>query len=126
MLFTSPLANGHTQYSTIAFETDLPRIEIAGAQDNAPFCDRTTGADCVNPPNGAAFYPFFSTRQHAGTCTWQEGGDFLPGTTNDFGGSSTTEFGPLLLTVYPTTGFTTVSRYNNFNSGDIANPCPVG
>jgi hypothetical protein len=111
---------------TIAFETDLPRIEIAGAQDNAPFCNRTTGADCVNPPNGAAFYPFYSTRQHAGTCTWQEGGDFLPGTTNDFGGSSTTEFGPLLLTVYPTTGLTTVSRYNNFNKGDIANPCPVG
>ena len=25
---------------------------------------------------------------HAGSCTWQEGGDFLPGTTNDFGGSS--------------------------------------
>ena len=126
VLFTSPLANGDTNYSTIAFETDLPRIEIAGAQDNAPFCNRTTGADCVNPPNGAAFYPFFSTRQHAGTCTWQEGGDLLPGTTNDFGGSSTTEFGPLLLTVYPTAGFTTVSRYNNFNSGDIANPCPMG
>jgi hypothetical protein len=22
-------------------------------------------------------------------------------------------------------GFTTVTRYNNFNSGDRANPCPV-
>ena len=61
-----------------------------------------------------------------GKCEWQLGGPFIPGTRNDFGGSSTTEFGPLLVTVYPTTGFTTVSRYNNFNSGDIANPCPVG
>jgi hypothetical protein len=125
VLFTSPLANGDTNYARIAFETDLPRIEVAGAQDNPPFCDRTTGADCVNPPNGAAFYPFYSTRMHAGTCTWQEGGDFIPGTINDFGGSSTTEYGSLLLTVYPTVGFTTVSRYNNFNSGDIANPCRV-
>ena len=59
------------------------------------------------------------------TCTWQEGGPFIPGTTNTFGGSSTTEFGPLLQTVYPAPGFTTVLRYNNFNSGDLRNPCRV-
>ena len=28
----------------------------------------------------------------------------------------------MLLTVHPTVGFTTVSSYNNFNSGDITNP----
>ena len=39
-----------------------PRIEAADSQDNPPFCNRTTGADCVNPPRGAAFYPFYSTR----------------------------------------------------------------
>jgi hypothetical protein len=70
VLFTSPLANGRTNYSTIAFETDLPRIEAADAQDNPPFCDRTTGANCVNPPNGAQFYPFFTTGVHQGLCTW--------------------------------------------------------
>jgi hypothetical protein len=79
----------------------------------------------VNPPHGAQFYPFFSTRFEHGTCTWQEGGRFIPGTINDFGGSSTIEFGPLLKTVYPAAGFTTVFRYNNFNSGDRRNPCPV-
>jgi len=88
-------------------------------------CDRTTGANCVNPPAGAQFYPFFTTRVANGTCTWQEGGNFIPGTKNHFGGSSTTEFGPLLKTVYPVAGFTTVERFNNFNSGDLANPCPV-
>ena len=123
--FTSPLANGNTDYSTIAFETDLPRIEAPDSQANGPFCDRTTGANCVNPPTGAQFYPFFTTGTGLGTCTWQEGGRFIPGTTNTFGGSSTTEFGPLLNTVYPSTGFTTITRYNNFNSGDQANPCPV-
>jgi hypothetical protein len=71
----------------------------------------------------AQFYPFFSTTNANGACSWQEGGDFIPGTTNDFGGSSTAEFGPLLKTVYPVAGFTTTQRYNNFNSGDLANPC---
>jgi hypothetical protein len=126
VLFTSPLTdNGTINYSTIAFETDLPAIEVKGSQDNPPFCDRTTGANCVNPPNGAQFYPFFSTRINHGTCTWQEGGPFIPGTKNDFGGSSTSEFGPLLQTVFPVAGPTTVLRYENFNSGDMANPCPV-
>ncbi len=125
LLFTSPLANGTTQFSTVAFETDLPRIEADDSQDNPPFCDRATGANCVNPPNGAKFYPFFTTGQHHGTCTWQEGGNFIPGTINNFGGSSTTAFGPLLKTVYPAVGFTTIERFNNFNSGDFKNPCPV-
>jgi hypothetical protein len=125
VLFTSPLTKHNVNYSTIAFETDLPRIEAPDSQDNAPFCDRTTGADCVNPPNGAAFYPFFSTNRSNGTCVWQEGGAYIPGTTDNFGGSSTTEFGPLLQTVYPAAGFTTVARFNNFNSGDLPNPCKV-
>ncbi len=126
VLFTSPLANGRTNYSTIAFETDLPRIEESDSQDSPPFCDVTNGANCVNPPNGAAFYPFFTTTENQRTCTWQEGGNFIPGTINHFGGSSTTEFGPLLQTVYPVAGPATILRYNNFNSGDLRNPCPVG
>ena len=124
ILFTSPkTTQGTTNYSTIAFEADLPRIEASDSQDNPPFCDTTTGANCVNPPNGAQFYPFFSTTNNNGGCVWQEGGDFIPGTTNDFGGNSTAEFGPLLATVYPRPGFTTVTRFNNFNSGDLSNPC---
>ena len=40
-------------------------------------------------------------RSGQGACTWQEGGKYIPGTVNDFGGSSTAEFGPLLQTLYP-------------------------
>ena len=58
-----------------------------------------------------------------GTCVWQEGGNYIPGTTRHFGGSAKAEYGPLLQTVYPAPGFTTVLRYNNFNSGDRRNPC---
>jgi hypothetical protein len=125
VLFTSPFFNDGQNYSTIAFETDLPRIEAGDSQDNPPFCNRTTGANCVNPPAGAAFYPFFSTRMDNGTCTWQEGGAFIPGTTNNFGGNSHAEFGPLLSTVYPSVGPAVITRFNNFNSGDLTNPCPV-
>jgi hypothetical protein len=126
VMFTSPLANGRTNYSRVAFETDLPRIEQEDSQINPPFCDRLTGANCVNPPTGAQFYPFFSTAAQGGTCIWQEGGDFIPGTINDFGGNSTNEYGPLLRTLYPEPGFTPQIRINNFNSGNLRNPCPTG
>ena len=124
LLFTSPLANATRNYATVAFETDLPRIEQEDSQDNPPFCDPITGANCVNPPTGANFYPIFSTGTHNGTCVWQEGGKFIPGTTNDFGGNSTAEYGPLLTTLYPEAGFAPQNRINNFNSGDMRNPCP--
>jgi hypothetical protein len=121
--FTSPLTNGRN-YSTIAFETDQPGFEVEGAQLNPPFCDPNTGANCVNPPAGAAFYPFFSTSFRHGVCTWQEGGKYIPGTVNDFGGSSTTEFGPLLQVLFPEPGFTTTEQFVDFNSGNMRNPCP--
>jgi hypothetical protein len=122
VLFTSPTTHGRN-YSTVAFETDLPGIEVQGAQANPPFCDVNTGDNCVNPPNGAAFYPFFSTTFRQGECTWQEGGKFIPGTVNNFGGSSTAEFGPLLQVTFPVAGFTTVSQFVDFNSGNLRNPC---
>jgi hypothetical protein len=117
LLFTSPTTNGGHNYPTIAFEADLPAIEST--------CNRVTGAGCVNPPPGSQFYPFYSTRIDGATCTWQEGGKFIPGTVNDYGGSSA-EFGSLLLTTFPAAGFTTIQRFENFNSGDLANGCPKG
>jgi hypothetical protein len=123
VLFTSPLTQGKN-YSTIAFETDLPNLE-AKAQDNPPFCDLNTGANCVDPPNGAQFYPFFTTTNHNGMCTWQEGGNNIPGTINHFGGSSTSEYGGLLRVVFPRPRFTTVNPIEDFNSGDQPNPCQI-
>lgn len=122
--FTSPTTNGRN-YSTIAFETDQPGFEVQGAQLNPPFCDPNTGANCVDPPAGAAFYPFFSTSDRYGVCTWQEGGKYIPGTVNDFGGSSTSEFGPLLQVLFPEPGFTTAEQFVDFNSGNMRNPCPA-
>ncbi|HEY7397772.1 MAG TPA: hypothetical protein VH538_05685 [Gaiellaceae bacterium] len=122
-------------YSQVAFEADLPRIEgtdfsttndcqrhVSNPADPSP------GSGCVNPPlgpNGPAFYPLYTTAVSEGSCVWQQGGANIPGTTNDFGGSSTTEYGGLLLSDYPAPGFTITQRYNNFQRVLPGNPCPA-
>ena len=134
--FTSPLfkdREGETRdYSRIAFETDLPRIEFA---TNPPCqrhisnpADANPGQGCVNPPPGAPFYPFFTTRggDEGENCMWQEGGAHIPGTINSFGGSSTTEFGSLLPLVYPAAGGVPTFRFNDFRQVLERNPCPRG
>jgi hypothetical protein len=120
--FSSPTFNGGRNYDRVAFEADLPRIEAA---DFGGICDRNTGANCVNPPAGSQFYPFFTTRNDRQSgCVWQEGGANIPGTTNTFGGSSATVFGttPLFLT-YPNTGFTPRIITNDFRRVLPNNPC---
>jgi hypothetical protein len=131
--FSSPLfralskfGKGELQnYSRVAFETDLPRIETPDSSTNNN-CDRATGVGCVNPPNGASFYPIFTTSMMGGECVWREGGAYLPGTNNAFGGNSSAEYGPLLYSTYASTnsaGFTV--RTNNFRQVLSTNPCPA-
>jgi hypothetical protein len=121
ILLSSPTFNGGRNYSRVAFEADLPRIEAA---DFGGICDRNTGANCVNPPPGAQFYPFYTTRRSLSVgCFWQLGGAHIPGTTNTFGGSSTTAFGPLLFLTYPGPGFTPIRRTNDFRRVEPNNPC---
>ena len=121
--FTSPLFNGTQNYNRVAFEADLPRIEIPSLSPNNT-CDRGTGAGCVNPPNGANFYPWYTTASVGGNCVWQLGGGNIPGTTNTFGGSSTTAFGPLLFFTYPGP-IGPITRTNNFRNVLTSNPCPA-
>jgi hypothetical protein len=132
VLFSSPhTGSGYsTPFPQVAFETDLPRIEAADLGGN---CQRlTTGANCVNPPNTddgapAAFYPYYSTvstPNGSAACSYGIGST-LPGTINNFGGTSTAEFGPLLHSTYWTFGGhgATNQRFNNFNSGPLSNTC---
>jgi hypothetical protein len=127
--FSSPVFDGGLNFSRVAFEADLPRIE---GSTNPPCqrhisnpADPSPGAGCVNPPVGASFYPFFSTTQDGEQCLWQLGGDFIPGTTNDFGGSSTAEYGPLLSLAYPAANGQPTFRFNNFRNVLRHNPCPA-
>jgi hypothetical protein len=123
----------------VAFETDLPRIEDFRPGD--PFggvsvnCQRFIsnpsdphpGAHCVKPPPQSRFYPFYSTATLSGTCNWQLGGAYIPGTTNRFGGVS--QWGPLLVNRYPGTdsgGNPAIStRFNDFRQVLSSNPCPA-
>ncbi len=121
IVFSSPrfqTAKGLANYSRVGFETDLPRIETGVG------CNRTTGAGCVNPPPGAAFYPLFTANRREGQCVWQLGGVHIPGTVANFGGTSTLEFGPLLAVTYPSSP-QPVKRFNDFRKILTNNPCPA-
>jgi hypothetical protein len=121
VLLSSPTFNRGRNYDRVAFEADLPRIEAADFGGN---CDRSTGANCVNPPPGANFYPIYSTRASLSVgCLWQLGGTHIPGTRNTFGGTSTAEYGPLLFLDYPGPGFTPIHRTNDFRRVLANNPC---
>ena len=136
--FTSPTFAGGQNFSRVAFEADLPRIE--DFRPDSPFggvvascqrfivnpADPSPGAHCVKPPPQSRFYPFYSTTDLNGRCNWQEGGAYLTA-THRFGGIK--EYGDLLVNKYPSTdtgGHPAVSsRYNDFRQILSSNPCPA-
>ena len=116
-LLSSPRSRGtggafNQTYSTVRFETDLPRIEEANFFGE---CDHHTGEGCTNPPPGAAFYPWYHLLD-VGRCAWAMSND-MPNQISNFGGEQAA-WGPLELTDY---GFD--ERYHNF-ANTISNPCP--
>ena len=137
VLFTSPLTgvagSESTKLQQVAFEADLPRIEFA----TNPPCQRhisnpadpSPGTGCVDPPVGVSFYPFYTTSIAASTCWWNLGGAYIPGTHYfNRATNSQTAYGPLSTLFYAqwaTAGTTQgpTFRYNDFNSGALANTC---
>ena len=132
-LFSSPTTNG-MNFTSMAFESDISRDESADTAFRVAVpCQRHflnpmdlhPGLGCVNPPPNSVFYPFFSTRNVGDGCMWQEGGPYIPGTTNDFGGSAAAEFGSLSVIHYPTAPFGLVTkRSNDFRSSIMPMVCP--
>ena len=133
-LVSSP-TTGTSNYSSMAFESNISRSESSDTafRVDAP-CQRhvlnprdpVPGTGCVNPPPNSNFYPFYSTTNTASGCMWQEGGRYIPGTTNKFGGSAQAEFGPLRVINYPTAPFGLVTkRLNDFRSAATSVPCPA-
>lgn len=121
--FTVPTSGGKA-VEQVAFETDMPRIERGEPGNPNPQCDRVTGANCVNPPKGADFYPIYTLAKTAGQCVFQQGGAHVPGTTNTFGGTSKTEYGQdVLFVTYPDVGFTPITLAEDFRRDLGGNPC---
>ncbi|HLJ30039.1 MAG TPA: hypothetical protein VKY85_25260 [Candidatus Angelobacter sp.] len=120
-------------FNRVVFETDTPLSEFA----TNPTCDVSTppGTGCTNPPAGTKFYPIYSTTRHYGDgdddggCSWQFGGPRIPGTENNFGGTSTREYGGPLFVVIPSAADadhpngTTISRLEDFRRVLSENPC---
>ena len=129
--FTSPVFNGSQNYSRVAFEADLGAIEFSQG------CSTVTGAGCTNPPAAAQFYPVFTaepnlaaglSRPGTGSavsagCAWQFGGADIRGTTNTFGGTSTTEFSNTLLPLVYARPTGPVTRFNDYRRVLSSNPC---
>ncbi len=56
------------------------RTTTASAHLSNP-ADPSPGSGCVDPPNGASFYPIYTTTTGPkNSCWWQEGGGSIPGT----------------------------------------------
>jgi hypothetical protein len=121
--FTSPLflasSGAHRgelrNFNRVAFEADMPVIENS--------CNVVTGAGCTNPPAGAAFYPIYSTTEIHEQCFWQLGGPHIRGTHNNFGGTTTAEFGPLSFIPYETPAGTSILLATNYRNIVDHNPC---
>ena len=130
IVFTSPNIgpNFNQNFSRLAFETDLPRIE---APDVSPFnpCNRSTGSGCVKPPLtddhvAVDFYPFYSASTGYGpACAWAFGNDIPGHSINDFG--KIDQYGPLLRLSYLAFGGlgATTTRFNDFRNVLSSNPC---
>jgi hypothetical protein len=80
--YTGPTTRGHT-YPNIQFETNVAASEA--------LCDVATGDGCTAPPQGAAFYPFWTLTSQNSVCVWNFGNVIAGVTTSDFG--KTAEYG---------------------------------
>ena len=120
LMISSPTTRGH-QYKKVLFEVNLPGNETP---DVGGVCDTGTGAGCTLPAPGTKFYPIWTTRQVGGSCMFQQGGPLMPH-ISDFGGNVNTEYGHILRTVYPNTGFEPQFAFENFRRTLKGNPCPA-
>jgi len=118
--FSSPLffsEDGLKNYERVAFEANVIVTEAIFGN-----CNVLTGANCVVPPPGAAFYPLFTLHggeegdeddDNSGACRWQFGGNFIPGTSEHFGGNATNEFGPLVFVPFQNLNGTVIATNDN-------------
>ena len=133
-IFWSSYGGGPFNFQRVAFENDLPRVEGADTSPNnncqrhvSNPADPHPGQGCIDPPNGASFYPIYSAvRTSNGACVWEEGDANLPNTINNFGGTPSAEYGGLLLLNYPVAGPSVSQRYNDFRQILNTNPCVGG
>jgi hypothetical protein len=118
--FTSPLTGSgyNVNYPRVAFEADLPRIEI-------PTCNRASGVGCTLIPTtddgiAAVFYPFYSIGNFNGGCVWRLG-SHIPGSINDFGQNN--QYGQLLNLTYSNPGGHPFTLLEDFRQILSSNPC---
>jgi hypothetical protein len=127
MLTAPTTGSGYdVQYSQVAFNVDLPRIEDDPHYGGS--CNRDTGAGCTRIPltddgKPAAFYPYYTSGKALGGCAWTMG-QSVPGfTTQDYGKNA--EYGSILqLSYIGGPNGAVVKRFNDYQRVLPNNPCP--
>jgi hypothetical protein len=127
-IFTSPTTGEdyRHQYSQVAFNTDLPRIEDSPGYGGS--CNRSTGAGCTIIPKTddgaqAQFYPYYTSGHALGGCAWTIGQSVRNFTTRDYGRNN--EYGQILPVTYIAgPNGATVTRFNDYQNVLPNNPCP--
>jgi hypothetical protein len=146
--FYYALASQYVNYQRVAFENDLPRIELDVANGpGAKPCNRLTGVDCTDPATPAwnsgnpVFYPIYTTTTEHNvnlpggeSCIWQYGGNYADPSytpsfpnypTNTFGGTAGSEFGTTFNPYYyPGTGPAVEYKMDDYRNILSSNPCP--
>jgi hypothetical protein len=149
--FTSPLFfdPGNltwNNYQQVAFENDLPRIELdVNNGPGATPCNRLTGTNCTDPATphwnsgNPVPYPIYTTTGESNvhlpgetSCVWQFGGNYslyhptdpyYP--TNTFGGTPGSEYGTAFNPYYyPGAPTTPQYKMDDFRNILNSNPCP--
>ena len=124
VLFTSPLANGTTNYSNVAFETDLPAHRGGGRPGQPAVLRPDHRRQLRQPAERRAVLPVLHDRHTTARAPGRRA-ELHPRHDRPFGGTSTAEYGPLLKTVYPATGFTTSHPLQQLQQRGPAQPLPA-
>jgi hypothetical protein len=120
--YIGPFDSAGNTYPSIQFETDA-----AGSES---LCNVVTGKNCLAPPLGAKFYPFFTLTNKpgqsigssslfpSGTCVWNFGNTITNVTTNNFGKDA--EYGKPAIVLF---GGTLISAVKA--NPETAGTCPA-
>lgn len=98
---------------SLNYTDNYPMMQFkADVADSDSNCNVTTGVNCVVPPSGAVFYPFYNQLGNGSPCRLTIGNEIPGQTVNDFGKNA--EYGP----------YTFVQGFGFANFGSIIpNPC---
>ena len=127
VLFTSPLANGTTNYSTIAFETDLPRIEADGLAGQPAVLRPDDRRELRQPAQRRAVLPVLHHRRaRTARAPGRRAATSSPAPSTTSAAARRPSSGRCCRPSIPAAGFTTVALLQQLQQRRPTQPLPRG